>query len=161
MKRTDVVAFLAGVVFAVGLGISGMMLPSKVIGFLDITGAWDPSLGLVMAGAIATHFAFARRASSATSPRFAPTFSVPREAPIDRRLVLGAALFGIGWGIAGFCPAPAVVSIVTLTPSTLAFVAAMLASMGTYALLFEPSVQLWRKSSSPANDVRTLGGPAE
>ena len=137
MKRTDLVAFAAGLTFAVGLGISGMTQPAKVIAFLDVTGAWDPSLAFVMLGAIGVHLLFARRASSAAAPRFAPAFSLPLATGIDRRLLLGAALFGIGWGIAGFCPGPAVVSVVTLTPSALAFVAAMLVGMGLYALGFE------------------------
>ena len=137
MKRTDVVAFVAGLTFAIGLGISGMTQPAKVIAFLDVTGAWDPSLAFVMLGAIGVHFAFARRVQSAAAPRFAPAFSFPIATGIDRRLLLGAALFGIGWGIAGFCPGPAVVSVVTLAPTSIAFVAAMLVGMAGYALVFE------------------------
>ncbi len=134
MKRTDVVAFVAGVVFAVGLGLSGMTRPSKVIGFLDVTGAWDPSLLLVMAGAVGVHFVFARRTKSQRRPRFAQSFALPLETRIDRRLLLGAALFGVGWGMAGFCPGPAIVSVTTLAPTALAFVAAMLAAMWAYGL---------------------------
>ena len=137
MKRTDLVAFVAGLMFAVGLGISGMTQPTKVIAFLDVTGAWDPSLAFVMMGAIGVHLVFVWRVRSAASPRFAPAFLVPLATTIDRRLLLGAALFGIGWGIAGFCPGPAVVSLVTCTPTALAFVAAMLASMLAHAFLFE------------------------
>ena len=140
MKRTDVVAFLAGLTFAIGLGISGMTKPAKVIAFLDfsnIAGAWDPSLAFVMLGAIGVHVVFARRARSAAAPRFASAFSLPLSTGIDRRLLLGAALFGIGWGIAGFCPGPAVVSMVTLSPTAIGFVAAMLAGMAVYAFVFE------------------------
>ncbi len=113
-----------------------MTQPAKVIGFLDVTGAWDPSLAFVMLGAIAVHFPFAQRASSG-APRFAPAYAVPVAAAIDRRLLFGAALFGVGWGIAGFCPGPAVVSLVTGTPTALAFVIAMLAAMGAHAFVFE------------------------
>ena len=137
MKRTYVVAFVAGLTFAIGLGVSGMTQPSKVIAFLDVAGPWDPSLAFVMLGAIGVHLFFARAVQSGAAPRFAPTFSPPLTTGIDRRLLLGAALFGIGWGIAGFCPGPAVVSVVTLAPTTLAFVAAMLVGMAAYALVFE------------------------
>ena len=137
MRRTDVVAFAAGLTFAIGLGISGMTQPAKVIAFLDVAGAWDPSLAFVMLGAIGVHLVFARRVQSAAAPRFALAFSLPLTAGIDRRLLFGAALFGIGWGIAGFCPGPAVVSVVTLAPTAVAFVAAMLAGMAAYALVFE------------------------
>jgi uncharacterized membrane protein YedE/YeeE len=137
MKRTDVVAFVAGVTFAIGLGISGMTQPAKVIAFLDVAGAWDPSLAFVMLGAIGVHLVFARRVHAGRAPHFAPTFSLPPTTGIDRRLLLGASFFGIGWGIAGFCPGPAVVSVVTLAPTALAFVAAMLVAMAAYAWVFE------------------------
>ena len=137
MKRPDVVAFLAGLTFAIGLGISGMTQPAKVIAFLDVTGAWDPSLAFVMLGAVGVHLVFARRLKTGAAPRFAPSFALPLTTGIDRRLLLGAALFGIGWGIAGFCPGPAVVSVVTLAPTALAFVAAMLIAMAAYSFAFE------------------------
>ena len=137
MKRTEAVAFVAGLTFAIGLGVSGMTQPAKVIAFLDVAGAWDPTLALVMCGAIAVHLVFARRIQSAAAPRLASGFSLPLTTGIDRRLLLGAALFGIGWGIAGFCPGPAVVSLAMLTPGTLAFVAAMLSAMAAYAWVFE------------------------
>ena len=137
MKRTDVVAFVAGVTFAIGLGISGMTQPAKVIAFLDVAGAWDPSLAFVMLGAIGVHLVFTRRARAGGAPRFASAFSLPLTTGIDRRLLIGASLFGIGWGIAGFCPGPAVVSVVTLAPTALAFVAAMLVAMAAYAWVFE------------------------
>lgn len=112
------IAFFCGVVFAVGLGLAGMTAPAKVIGFLHVTGAWDPSLALVMLGAIGVHVWFALRGGQAPAP-----------GGVDARLLAGAALFGIGWGIAGYCPGPAVVSLVTLSPDVLAFVGAMLAGM--------------------------------
>ena len=152
MKRTDVVAFVAGLTFAIGLGVSGMTQPAKVIGFLDVAGAWDPSLAFVMLGAIGVHLVFARRVRSGAAPRVAPAFSLPLATGVDRRLLLGAALFGIGWGIAGFCPGPAVVSVVTLAPTAIAFVAAMLIAMAAYALVFErprPNVSVGHREAAP------------
>ena len=142
MKRTDLVAFASGVVFAIGLGLSGMTQPSKVVAFLDFTGAWDPSLAFVMVGAIAVHLVFARRMTASAAPRFASRFAIPTATVVDRRLLGGAALFGIGWGTAGFCPGPAVVSVVTLAPDALAFVGAMLAGMLVYALVFERTARV-------------------
>jgi uncharacterized membrane protein YedE/YeeE len=130
--RPRVSAFLAGLVFAIGLGISGMTQPSKVIGFLDFFGHWDPSLMFVMGGAIAAHFFFARRAAAGGTPRLAPKFELPTRTDINARLLLGAALFGVGWGIGGLCPGPAIVSAVGGAPTTLVFVGAMVSSMFVY-----------------------------
>ncbi len=129
MRKTYIVAFVSGVIFALGLGVAQMTQPAKVLAFLDVAGAWDPSLAFVMMGAIAVHAVFVQKAKKALHPRFAASFAWPPDAGIDGRLLLGAALFGLGWGAAGFCPGPAVVSLVTLLPSTIAFVAAMLAGM--------------------------------
>lgn len=116
----------AGALFGGGLILSGMVNPSRVIAFLDITGDWDPSLALVMVGAIAV-FGLGRFATRALEkPLAAPAFATPAEETIDRRLILGSALFGVGWGIAGFCPGPALVSIVTFDGKVLAFAAAMI-----------------------------------
>ena len=101
-------AFLAGLVFAIGLGLSGMTDANKVIGFLNLAGEWDPSLAFVMVGGIgvaAIGFAILRRKSA---PLFAETFSFPQLVTIDRPLLGGAALFGIGWGLGGLCPGPAI-----------------------------------------------------
>ncbi len=124
--------FLAGVVFAWGLGISGMTNPEKIIGFLDVAGSWDPSLALVMVGAIAAHVGVARWGRpirGAIDPAAAP----PR-GPIDAPLVTGAALFGLGWGIAGFCPGPALVDLVAPSASLLIFVAAMVVGIAVFRL---------------------------
>ena len=109
MKR-HLAAFSGGSLFAVGLAISGMTKPSKVIGFLDIAGAWDPSLGLVMAAALAVSFIAYRLILRRPSPLFDVKFHVPTRRDIDWRLVVGAALFGIGWGLGGFCPGPGLVA---------------------------------------------------
>lgn len=126
MKRL-LFAFGSGALFSVGLALSGMTQPQKVVGFLDFTGAWDPSLALVMGAALAVYvpgYFVLRRLRS--EPVLAPRFVVPRQQPIDARLVGGAALFGIGWGLAGFCPGPALTSLAAAAPAALAFVPAML-----------------------------------
>jgi len=133
--KVGVVAFVAGLVFAIGLGISGMTQPSKVVGFLDFTGAWDPSLAFVMMGAIGVHFYFARRALVSKRPLFAERFAWPEKVHIDAPLVVGAILFGVGWGLAGYCPGPAIVSAASLAPTTLAFFGAMIASMFVFEMI--------------------------
>lgn len=123
-------AFFAGLTFGVGLIVSGMISPSKVIGFLDLAGHWDPSLGFVMGGALAVSavgFVWAQRRGRAALGDEA--LALPARTPIDRRLLGGAALFGIGWGIGGFCPGPGLVGLATLAPDAAVFVAAMLAGM--------------------------------
>jgi uncharacterized membrane protein YedE/YeeE len=124
-------ALVSGLVFAVGLGIAGMTQPSRVIGFLDVFGAWDPSLAFVMAGAIAVFmpvFWWVRRV-------LARPLQLPTHKRIDVPLVAGSAMFGVGWGLAGYCPGPALVSLVTLTGPALAFGAAMLAGMRLHRML--------------------------
>lgn len=128
-------SLLAGLVFGLGLILSGMADPAKVLGFLDLFGAWDPSLALVMGGAIAVGlpaFALVRRRS--VSLLGAP-MRLPTARTIDRRLVGGSVLFGIGWGIAGFCPGPALVALGMGLAPALIFVAAMLVGMGVFELI--------------------------
>ncbi len=129
-------ALLSGLLFGLGLILSGMVDPAKVQNFLDIAGTWDPSLAFVMAGAIgvaAPGFWLVRRRAA---PLSGSQFRVPpADAPIDRRLVIGAAVFGIGWGLAGFCPGPALVSLPHAAPGTIAFVSAMVAAISVCALL--------------------------
>jgi uncharacterized membrane protein YedE/YeeE len=122
-------AALAGVIFGIGLLLSGMANPVKVLGFLDLTGRWDPSLAMVMAGAIAVGlvgFAIARRR---THTLLKLPMQLPTASAIDRRLLIGSALFGIGWGLAGICPGPALVSLAMGVPQAIAFVVAMLIGM--------------------------------
>lgn len=128
-------AALAGLLFGIGLTLSGMTDPSKVQNFLDLAGAWDPSLALVMAGAIgvgALAFAFARRRSRSLLGADLP---LPPGRVIDRRLVGGSVLFGLGWGLAGYCPGPALASLATGGIKPALFVLAMLAGMGLFELL--------------------------
>jgi uncharacterized protein len=108
--KSNVTAFGTGALFAVGLAISGMTKPSKVAGFLDVAGAWDASLAFVMVGAIAVHFIAYRIIMRRPSPLFDTEFHVPQRKDIDLRLVAGAALFGVGWGLGGFCPGPGLVT---------------------------------------------------
>jgi uncharacterized membrane protein YedE/YeeE len=131
--KASVTAFVSGLLFSAGLLLSGMTQPSKVLGFLDVAGDWDPSLMFVMGGAIAVHFFFARRAlRPGARPLFADDFERPSRTGLDARLIGGAAIFGVGWGLSGYCPGPALVSVVTLSAKTLAFVLAVVA--GTLAM---------------------------
>ncbi|MDR6427422.1 hypothetical protein FB547_105175 [Variovorax beijingensis] len=128
-------SFLAGLVFGLGLIVSGMANPAKVLGFLDVGGRWDPSLAFVMGGAIAVGaiaFAVARRR---TRSFLGAAMRLPASRAIDRRLVLGSVLFGIGWGVAGFCPGPGLVAAGMGEVKALVFVAAMLAGMAGYELI--------------------------
>lgn len=127
--------FVVGLVFGIGLIVSGMTDPGKVLGFLDLFGAWDPSLALVMGGAILVGvFAFAL-ANKRTSTFFGGALHLPGSKDIDRRLVVGGLTFGAGWGLAGFCPGPALVSLGMGEPKAAVFVVAMLAGMGVFELL--------------------------
>jgi uncharacterized membrane protein YedE/YeeE len=128
-------AFATGLVFGLGLLLSGMTDPGKVIGFLDILGRWDPSLALVMAGAVGVSFIAFRLVRLRTKSLLGGALHLPTGRDIDRRLVLGSVVFGVGWGLAGFCPGPALVSAGAGEMKALIFVAAMLAGMGVFALL--------------------------
>lgn len=128
-------SLLAGLVFGVGLIVSGMANPAKVLGFLDLAGRWDPSLALVMGGAISVgliSFAFAKRR---TLSLLGAEMKLPKARDVDRRLVGGSLLFGIGWGVAGFCPGPAVVALGMGETQAVVFVVAMLVGMGIFELL--------------------------
>ncbi|MEB0136654.1 YeeE/YedE family protein [Actimicrobium sp. CCC2.4] len=128
-------ALLAGLVFGLGLILSGMTDPAKVIGFLDITGNWDPSLGLVMGGAILVGLLTFRLTASRAKAYFGDALQIPTSRDIDRRLVLGSLTFGVGWGLAGYCPGPALASLAGGGQQALLFVAAMLAGMMLFTVL--------------------------
>lgn len=117
----------AGFVFGTGLWISGMANPRKVLGFLDVTGDWDASLMLVMGGAVAVTLLGFRFVLARDKPLFGDRFELPEKRDIDLPLVAGAAIFGAGWGIAGYCPGPALTSLATLSADSIVFVAAMIA----------------------------------
>jgi uncharacterized membrane protein YedE/YeeE len=127
--KANLTALGAGALFAVGLAISGMTLPSKVTGFLDVAGAWDASLAFVMMGAIAVHFVAQRLVRKRSAPLFDTKFHLPTRKDIDGRLVAGAALFGIGWGLGGYCPGPGLVSAASGAPAAIVFVVGMTIGM--------------------------------
>lgn len=120
---------LSGALFGAGLTLSGMVNPMKVANFLDLAGLWDPSLIFVMAGALIVTFLGYRVAWARRRPLYAPRFALPTTGDIDTPLIAGAALFGLGWGLAGFCPGPAVASLVFARPETAIFIVAMAAGM--------------------------------
>jgi uncharacterized protein len=130
-------SLLAGLVFGFGLIVSGMANPAKVLGFLDLAGAWDPSLALVMAGAIAVSFFAFFFAKNRTRSLMGADMKLPGGQQIDRRLIGGSLLFGMGWGVAGFCPGPGLVAVGMGEGKALVFVAAMLAGMLAGMLVFE------------------------
>lgn len=128
-QKRGLVAFAGGALFAVGLAVGGMTQPAKVIGFLDVTGDWDPSLIFVMAGAIAVHAIVYRLVRRRSAPFLAERFAVPTRRDLDPRLIGGAALFGVGWGLGGYCPGPGVTALVSGSAPALVFVASMLGAM--------------------------------
>ena len=132
MTRFLSLPLLSGMLFAAGLWLSGMTQPKNVIGFLDVTGNFRPHLALVMFGGMAVYFAFYRRVVGRSKPWCATNFCVPTMTPIDGRLILGSALFGIGWGLWGLCPGPALVMAGAGGTSALVFTAIMVATMWSY-----------------------------
>jgi len=153
-------AYLAGLVFGLGLILSGMTDPGKVIGFLDLAGNWDPSLGFVMGGAILVgFFAFALAQRRATT-FFGGAMHLPHNRDIDSRLGGGSLLFGIGWGLAGFCPGPALVSFASGQEKAAIFVAAMLGGMLIYTgadrLLHEPRRRARTTSEGPKRQAHPV-----
>ena len=119
--------FLTGMLFAAGLVVSGMTQPAKVLGFLDVSGVWDPALLFVMGGAVVVTFFGYRWILDRQAPLYAPSFDIPLRKNIDAPLLIGAAFFGIGWGTAGFCPGPAIVALASGSTDVMIFVAAMFA----------------------------------
>ncbi|MEJ7843653.1 MAG: DUF6691 family protein [Rubrobacter sp.] len=129
------VALFSGAVFGLGLAVSGMADPAKVIGFLDVAGEWDPTLAFVMGGALLVTVPAFRLIFRRRRPVLAGDFDLPDEKRVDARLLGGSALFGVGWGLSGFCPGPAVVALVTGIVPVFAFVAAMVAGMAIFERL--------------------------
>jgi hypothetical protein len=123
--KVNATAFLAGIVFAIGLAVGGMTQPAKIVGFLDVTGAWDLSLAGVMGDAVIVYAIVYRLTRRRPRPVFAQSFMIPIRRDLDGPLIAGAALFGIGWGVGSFCPGPAIVSLAWLDARVLIFIAAM------------------------------------
>ncbi|MBZ5711807.1 DUF6691 family protein [Nannocystis pusilla] len=136
---TTLVAFAAGLLFALGLGLAGMTDPDNVLAFLDLAGAWDPALMLVLAGACGLYMLGAPLVLRRGRPRWAARFALPTRRDIDGRLLVGAALFGVGWGLVGLCPGPALVDLAGLGGDIVLFVAAMLAGMFLFTRVFATS----------------------
>jgi uncharacterized membrane protein YedE/YeeE len=130
-----IVEFVVGLLFGLGLMLSGMTDPGKVIGFFDLLGTWDPSLALVMGGAIMVGFFAFSVAKKRTSTFLGGALRLPTNMDLDKKLVLGSLLFGAGWGLAGFCPGPALVSMADGQPKALIFVLAMLVGMLGFELM--------------------------
>jgi uncharacterized protein len=126
------VALFSGTLFGLGLAASGMVDPAKVIGFLDVTGDWDPTLAFVMGGALLVTIPTFRLILKHPHPALADDFELPSNKGLDTRLIGGATLFGVGWGLAGFCPGPSVTALATGLTPVFAFVAAMVAGMVLY-----------------------------
>jgi uncharacterized membrane protein YedE/YeeE len=132
-----IVALFSGALFGLGLAVSGMINPAKVIGFLDLAGEWDPTLAFVMGGALLVAIPAFRLILGRPRPILAGDFALPTKSTLDARLLGGAALFGVGWGLSGFCPGPAVAALVAGLAPVFAFVAAMVAGMVLHAWVFE------------------------
>ena len=128
-------ALLSGLLFGVGLMISGMANPAKVLGFLDLAGKWDPSLAFVMGGALAVGVVAFWLARRRTKSLLGLPMQIPASSAVSPRLIVGSALFGIGWGLAGFCPGPALVALGAGFPKAWVFVAAMLGGMAAFELV--------------------------
>ncbi len=139
------VAFVTGVVFAMGLALAGMTQPSKVVGFLDFSGAWDASLAFVMGGAVLVNLVAYRLSLRRRRPVLDTHFHLPSRDRLEWRLVVGSVLFGVGWGLSGYCPGPAVASVTTGGVGVLSFVGAMLAGMA----LFEGCDRLFGRVRTP------------
>jgi uncharacterized membrane protein YedE/YeeE len=144
-------SLIAGLLFGIGLIVSGMVNPDKVIGFLDITGEWDPALMFVMGGAVTFNlFSFMFIKKKAT-PITGKEFHWPTKKDIDCRLIVGSSLFGIGWGLAGICPGPGLVNISTLNPKALVFVGSMIIGMIIFKLVDKKLPKVVNCSLSPKN----------
>jgi len=150
-------AFLCGLVFALGLVAGGMTQPSKVVGFLDFTGAWDPSLALVMGSALGTHALLRLPVLTRPRPLFEPRVSVPAGIDLDVPLVVGAAIFGVGWGLGGFCPGPALVALGGGMDAAAVVVPAMLAGMLLHDRWFAAALGLPVPTNQAIAEVRGDG----
>jgi uncharacterized membrane protein YedE/YeeE len=128
-SRENLISLAVGFVFGIGLAISGMTQPGKVIGFLDFTGNWDPSLIFVMGGGTGVYMLLYRLILSNEQPRFTSTFQLPTSQVIDRPLIVGAVIFGLGWGLGGFCPGPGLTSIFSGNVNPILFVIGMSAGI--------------------------------
>ncbi|MDD5323172.1 MAG: YeeE/YedE family protein [Methylococcales bacterium] len=135
--KQNLIALLCGIIFGMGLSLSQMISPNKVLNFLDITGNWDPSLIFVMIGALAVAFVSFKWILKRPAPILAENFQLSRKLSVDKSLLLGAAIFGIGWGMSGYCPGPAVTGLGLLSLESIIMVAAIYLGFFAYNRLFE------------------------
>lgn len=135
MNKQSISAFLVGLIFSAGLLISGLANPAKVLAFLDLAGAWDPSLALVMGGAIALGLVVFTIARTRQVSLFGDPMRLPTKKELDKRLVVGSLFFGVGWGLVGFCPGPALVAVGAGEIKALVFAIAMFAGMGAFDVI--------------------------
>ena len=139
-------ALASGLIFGFGLALSQMTNPAKVLGFLDVAGDWDPSLAFVMAGAVAITLISFRFVLKREGPIWGDRFMIPTRRDLDPRLIGGASVFGIGWGLVGYCPGPALASLVYLLPETIVFLASMLIGAAVVRIWLTPG------AGAPAGD---------
>jgi uncharacterized membrane protein YedE/YeeE len=142
---SKLITFLLGFSFATGLGISQMTRPQKILAFLDVLGSWDPSLLLVMAAAVGVYFPLQKYITGMGFPRYEAEFTLPKPGTIDRPLIMGAAIFGMGWGLVGFCPGPSVVALATGTPKVIVFVSGVILGMLCYTKLHKRAFKSAKK----------------
>lgn len=140
--RATLPALLTGLVFGAGLALSDMVNPARVLAFLDVAGTWDPALAFVMAGAVAASAIGYAVSGRLRTPLFGTSFFIPENRMLDRQLIGGAALFGVGWGLVGFCPGPAVAALVSGLWQPWLFVAAMIAGMALHRIVSTPRARL-------------------
>ena len=153
------VAFATGLLFAIGLGVGGMTQPAKVVGFLDFFGRWDPSLMFVMGGALSVHALVWRLVRHNPTPKLSTQWFVPTRRDLDRKLLGGAAIFGVGWGLGGYCPGPGITSIASGAVEAVVFVVAMLA--GTRAVIaYERRDALRKAAELSAAETAVSPSPA-
>jgi uncharacterized membrane protein YedE/YeeE len=151
------ISFVSGLIFAAGLVLGGMTQPAKVVGFLDFTGNWDPSLAFVMGGAVLAYSVLYRLILKKKSPFFEPKFHLPTRTDLDWRLIVGGGLFGVGWGLAGYCPGPGLTAAASLSSPALIFVAAMIGGMYLFSI-FDNKVLANSKASSATSSEPDLVG---
>ncbi len=153
------VAFAAGTMFALGLGISRVLLPTTIRGFLDVAGRWDPTVAIVMGVGCATYFCFDLIAKRRTRPLIAEKFTLPKQLPIDARMIAGATLFGIGWGAAGACPGPAITGALwnhsMLVFAIACFAGVAIFELGKSWLASSPNSTVGQAAPAPAASVST------
>ncbi|MCB9796492.1 MAG: YeeE/YedE family protein [Alphaproteobacteria bacterium] len=153
MTKLYLSSFVSGLIFALGLGLAGMTQPAKVINFLDVAGDWDPSLAFVMLGSIIVYGLGFRLLTQRAAPILVGAWSLPTRSDLTPQLFVGSAMFGLGWGLAGFCPGPAITSVVTLSPTVLVFVGAMVVGMWA-----EAAVEALRKPAPAAKSDEAVAG---